>query len=59
MIKFVALSAKTYDYLIDDCSDNKKAKGTRKCVMKRKIKSENYKNCLEGTQLENKPSRKK
>ena len=53
-IKFVALSAKTYNYLIDDGSDNKKAKGTRKCVMKRKLKFENYENCLEGTQFENK-----
>ena len=53
-IKFVALSAKTYNYLIDEGSDNKKAKGTRKCVMKRKLKFENYKNCLEGTQFKNK-----
>ena len=27
-------------------------KGTKKCVMKRKIKFENYKNCLEATQFE-------
>ena len=53
-IKFVALVAKTYNYLIDDGSDNKKAKGKRKCVMKRKLKFENYQNCLEGTQFENK-----
>ena len=32
----------------------KKAKGTKKCVIKRKLKFENYKNCLEATQLENK-----
>ena len=53
-IKFVALGAKTYNYLIDDGSDNKKAKGKRKCVMKRKLKFENYQDCLEGTQFENK-----
>ena len=35
----------------------KKVKGTKKCV--RKLKFENYKNCLEATQLENKLSRKK
>ena len=29
-------------------------KGTKKCVIKRKLKFENYKNCLEATQLENK-----
>ena len=32
----------------------KKAKGTKKCVVKRKLKFESYKNCLEATQLENK-----
>ena len=28
--------------------------GTKKCVIKRKLKYENYKNCLEVIQLENK-----
>ena len=28
--------------------------GTKKCVIKRKLKFENYKNFLEATQLENK-----
>ena len=32
----------------------KKAKGTKKCVMKRKLKFEDYKNCLEAAQIENK-----
>ena len=32
----------------------KKAKGRKKCVTKRKLKFENYKNCLEATRLENK-----
>ena len=32
----------------------KKAKVTKNCVIKRKLKFENYKNCLEATQLENK-----
>ena len=32
----------------------KKARDTKKCVMKRKIKFENYQNCLEATKLENK-----
>ena len=31
-----------------------KAKGRKKCVTKRKLKFENYKNCLEATRLENK-----
>ena len=31
---------------MDDGSDNKKAKGTKKCVIKQKLMFENYKNCL-------------
>ena len=54
MTKFVGLQAKTYSYLLDDGSDDKKAKGTKHCVMKRKIKFENYKNRLEATQAEDK-----
>ena len=45
--------AKTYSYLIADGSEEKKTKGTKKCVIKRKLKFENYKNCLEATQFEN------
>ena len=54
MTKFVGLRAKTYIYLIDDGSKDKKAKSTKKCVMKRTLKFGNYKNCLKATQLENK-----
>ena len=51
MTKFVALRAKTYSFLIDEYTDddyeknrivNKKAKGTRKCVVKREILFNNY-----------------
>ena len=38
MTKFVGLRAKTYNYLLDDGSEDKEAKGTKKCVIKRKIK---------------------
>ena len=54
MTKFVWLRAKTYSYLIDDGSEYTKTNGTKECVIKRKLKSENYENCLEATQLENK-----
>ena len=54
MTKFVGLRAKNYSYLMDDGSEDKKAKDTKKCVIKRKPKFENYKSCLEATQLENK-----
>ena len=52
MTKFVALREKTYNCLIDDGSEDKKAKGTKMCVIK--LKFENYKSCLEVTQLDNK-----
>ena len=51
MRKFVALRAKTYSFLIDEYTDedyekneivNKKAKGTRKCVVKREILFNNH-----------------
>ena len=31
----------------------KKAKGTKKCVIKRKLKFQDYKNCLKAAQMEN------
>ena len=51
--KFVGLRAKIYSYLTDDGSKDKKTKGTKKSVIKRKLMFEIYKNCLEATQLEN------
>ena len=48
------MRARTYSYLIDDGSENKKAKCSKKCVIKIKLEFEDYKNCLEATQLENK-----
>ena len=44
--EFVALRPKTYSYLTDDCKEDEKAKGTKKCVIKRMIKFNDYKNCL-------------
>ena len=47
MIEFVGLRAKTYTCLTDDDSERKKAKGTKKCVIKRKLMVKNYnKDCL-------------
>ena len=43
---FIALRPKNYSYLTDDCKEDKKAKGTKKCVIKRMIKFDDYKNCL-------------
>ena len=46
MKEFCALRAKTYAYLMDDNSENKKAKGTKKSVVKRRLMFENYKDLL-------------
>ena len=46
MKEFCALRAKTYSYLMDDDSEVKKSKGTKKCVIKRELMFENYKDCL-------------
>ena len=54
MTKFVRLRAKTYSYLIDDVREDKKSKGRKRYIIKRKLKSENHRNCLEATQLHNK-----
>ena len=53
IIQCVGFRAKTGSYLIDDGSEDKKAKSTKNCVIEIKINFENYKNCLEATQLDN------
>ena len=44
--EFVTLRPTTYSYLTDDGKEDKKAKRTKKCVIKRMIKFNDYKNCL-------------
>ena len=46
MVAVVALRPKTWAYLMDDGSDKKKPKETKKCVIKRELIFENYKDCL-------------
>ena len=46
MTEVVALRPKAYAYLDDDGSEHKKAKGTKKCVIKQKLMFENFKDCL-------------
>ena len=46
MKEFVALRPNTYSYLIDDGWSDKKAKGTKKCVIKRRLRFNDYKDCL-------------
>ena len=52
--KFVGLRTKNYSYLTNDGQEDKKVKGTKMCFIKRKLKFQNYRNCLQATQLENK-----
>ena len=52
MKEFVGLRAKTYSYLKDNNDEDKKAKGTKKCVIKRKLKFQDYKNYLEAAETE-------
>ena len=51
MTEFVALRPKTYSYLTHDCEEDRKAKGTKKCVVKRKLKFNDYKDCLLNNQI--------
>ena len=44
--EFVTLRSKTYSYLTDDGKEDKKAKGTKKCIIKKMIKFNDYKKCL-------------
>ena len=44
--EFVTLRSKTCSYLTDDFKEDKKAKGTKKWVIKRMIKFDDYNKCL-------------
>ena len=60
--EFTELRPKIYSYLIDNGDKNEKAKGTKTRFIKQKNEFEDYKNCSETTQLENKinqPTKKK
>ena len=44
--EFIGLRSKTCSYLADNDKINKKAKGTKKCVIKKIIQFDDYKKCL-------------
>ena len=44
--EFVTLRPKTYSFLTDDGKEDKKAKGTKKCIIKKMIKFNDYRKCL-------------
>ena len=54
MKELFGLRVKAYSYLKENNDEDKKAKGTKKCVIKRKLKFQDNKNCLEAVQIENK-----
>ena len=46
IMEFFTLMPKTYSFLTDEGKEDKKAKGTKKCVIKKMIKFNDYKKCL-------------
>ena len=48
------LRAKTYSYSKDNNDEDKKRKGTKKCVVKRKLKFQDYKIRLGAAQIKRK-----
>ena len=53
MKKFVGLQPKTYSHLKDNDNDYKKAKGTKRCVIKTKLKFQDCKICFKACQFIN------
>ena len=58
MTEFVALRPKTYSYLMDDTHLTKRAKGTKKCIIKRVLKFKDYKDCLLKNEVVLKPQQR-
>ena len=46
MKRFIGLRVKIYIYLKDNNDEDKRAKETKKFVLKRKLKFKNYKKCF-------------
>ena len=56
--EFVTLRPKTYLFLTDDGKEDKEAKGTKKCVIKKMIKFNDYKKCLLNDEVMLKPQQR-
>ena len=48
--EFAALRPETYSYMTDEFVEMKKAKGIKKCMIKKMLKFEDYKRCLFGNE---------
>ena len=46
MTEFIALRSKLYSYRVLEGVENKKCKGIKKCIVKKTLTFEDYKNCL-------------
>ena len=58
MTEFVAFRSRTYSYIMEDDSKHvtkEKAKGTKKCVIKRILQFNDYKDCLLNNKILLKP----
>ena len=53
MKEFFGLRVKTYNYLIKYGTKDKKTKGIKECVIKKRLRFKDFKNCLEVAQLKN------
>ena len=53
MKKLDGLKAKMSGYLKDNNDEDKKAKDTKRWIIKTKLKSKDYKKCLKASQIEN------
>ena len=58
MTEFALVRPKTYSYLMHDGNNGKKAKGTKKCVIKRILKFNDCKNCLFKNEIILKPQQR-
>ena len=56
--EFVTLRPKTNSFLTDDGKEDKRAKGTKKCVIKKMIKFNDYKKCLLNDEVMLKPQQR-
>ena len=52
MKEFIGFRAKTCSYLKENNDENKKGKGTKKHIIKRNLKCQNYKNCLNAAKID-------
>ena len=56
--EFVTLRPKTYSFLTDEGKEDKKAKGTKKSIIKKMIKFNGYKKCLLNDEVMLKPQQR-